>query len=285
MAAAVADRLRWPLVTQVARLTLEGTSIRAKRQTESGYDVIEAPLPAVVSVADSINDPRYPSLKAIMGAKKKPQETLSAGDLGISDSPRTEVLELSSPPAKGWRETPRGRWAAPRPSRSSSSSSSGRSSSDGRHPGLRRAARGRVRAWLARTSGRGQEPRRGSRRAGGRRRLRLRPRRCRLRGARRIRRPRAVVLADHEALAAGLPQPAVDAIARVVADGGYSLVLFGASVLASDIAAGLSARLDAGLIVDAIELHDARAAASSPAGRVSETRLLAHLRGARGRRR
>jgi electron transfer flavoprotein alpha subunit len=65
-----------------------------------------------------------------------------------------------------------------------------------------------------------------------------------------------VVLADHEALAAGLPQPAVDAIARVVADGGYSLVLFGASVLASDIAAGLSARLDAGLIVDAIELHD-----------------------------
>jgi electron transfer flavoprotein beta subunit len=100
MAAAVADRLQRPLVTQVARLTLEGTSIRAKRQTESGYDVIEAPLPAVVSVADSINDPRYPSLKAIMGAKKKPQETLSASDLGISDSSRTEVLELSSPPAK-----------------------------------------------------------------------------------------------------------------------------------------------------------------------------------------
>jgi electron transfer flavoprotein beta subunit len=100
MAAAVADRLQLPLVTQVARLTLEGTSIRAKRQTESGYDVIEAPLPAVISVADSINDPRYPSLKAIMGAKKKPQETLSAADLGISDSSRTEVLELSSPPAK-----------------------------------------------------------------------------------------------------------------------------------------------------------------------------------------
>jgi electron transfer flavoprotein alpha subunit len=65
-----------------------------------------------------------------------------------------------------------------------------------------------------------------------------------------------VVVADHEALASGLPQPAVDAVARVVADGGYTLVLFGASVLASDIAAALSARLDAGLIVDAIELHD-----------------------------
>jgi electron transfer flavoprotein beta subunit len=100
MAAAVADRLRRPLVTQVAQLTLEGQSIRAKRQTESGYDVIEAPLPAVISVADSINDPRYPSLKAIMGAKRKPQETLSAADLGISGSSRTEVLALSSPPAK-----------------------------------------------------------------------------------------------------------------------------------------------------------------------------------------
>jgi electron transfer flavoprotein beta subunit len=60
MAAAVADRLRRPLVTQVAQLTLDGQTIRAKRQTEEGYDVIEAPLPAVVSVADSINDPRYP---------------------------------------------------------------------------------------------------------------------------------------------------------------------------------------------------------------------------------
>jgi electron transfer flavoprotein beta subunit len=100
MAAAVADRLQRPLVTQVAELTLEGGVIRAKRQTEEGYDVIEAPLPAVVSVADSINDPRYPSLKAIMGAKKKPQQTLAAADLGVSESSRTQVLALSAPPAK-----------------------------------------------------------------------------------------------------------------------------------------------------------------------------------------
>jgi electron transfer flavoprotein beta subunit len=100
MAAAVADRLRRPLVTQVAQLTLQGGMIRAKRQTEEGYDVIEAPLPVVVSVADSINEPRYPSLKAIMGAKKKPQETLSAADLGISQAPRTQVLALSAPPPK-----------------------------------------------------------------------------------------------------------------------------------------------------------------------------------------
>jgi electron transfer flavoprotein beta subunit len=100
MAAAVADHLRRPLVTQVASLALEGSAIRAKRQTETGYDVIEAPLPAVLSVSDAINEPRYPSLKAIMGAKKKPQETLSAADLGITGEARTEVLELSPPPAK-----------------------------------------------------------------------------------------------------------------------------------------------------------------------------------------
>jgi electron transfer flavoprotein alpha subunit len=65
-----------------------------------------------------------------------------------------------------------------------------------------------------------------------------------------------VVVADHEALASGLSQPAVDAIARVVQDGGYTTILLGASVLASDIAAALSARLDAGLIVDVVELDN-----------------------------
>jgi electron transfer flavoprotein beta subunit len=100
MAAAVADHLQRPLVTQVAHLELDGSTVRAKRQTETGYDVIEAPLPAVLSVADSINEPRYPALKAIMGARRKPQETLSAADAGLDGEPRTAVLELSPPPAK-----------------------------------------------------------------------------------------------------------------------------------------------------------------------------------------
>jgi electron transfer flavoprotein beta subunit len=100
MAAAVADHLKRPLVTQAAEVTLQDGSVRVKRQTEAGYDIIEAPLPAVLSVSDAINEPRYPSLKAIMGAKRKPQETVSAADLGVSGEPRTEVLELSSPPAK-----------------------------------------------------------------------------------------------------------------------------------------------------------------------------------------
>jgi electron transfer flavoprotein beta subunit len=105
--AAVADRLERPLISQVAELTHEGGKVRGKRQTEYGYDVIEAPLPAVVAVSDAINEPRYPSLKGIMGAKKKPQETVSLSDLGVDageageSGSRTEVYALGDPPARG----------------------------------------------------------------------------------------------------------------------------------------------------------------------------------------
>ena len=99
--AAVADRLRRPVVSQVSELTLADGSLTGKRQTEYGYDTISAPLPAVVAVADSINTPRYPSLKGIMGAKKKPQETLSAGAVGGAEGAGTSVLALNDPPARG----------------------------------------------------------------------------------------------------------------------------------------------------------------------------------------
>jgi electron transfer flavoprotein beta subunit len=105
--AAVADRLRLPVISQVAELTLTDGRVRGKRQTEFGYDVIEAPLPAVVAVSDAINEPRYPSLKGIMGAKKKPQETLSLSAVGVEADrvgeagSRTEVLALAEPPARG----------------------------------------------------------------------------------------------------------------------------------------------------------------------------------------
>src|SRR6476620_6527649 len=72
--AAVADRLRLPLISQAAELTVAEGKATVKRQTEFGYDRIEAPLPAVVAVSDAINEPRYPSLKGIMGAKSKPQD-------------------------------------------------------------------------------------------------------------------------------------------------------------------------------------------------------------------
>jgi electron transfer flavoprotein beta subunit len=105
--AAVADRLRLPLISQAAELAIADGKATVKRQTEFGYDRIEAPLPAVVAVSDAINEPRYPSLKGIMGAKSKPQEAigladvgLSAGDVGEAGS-RTEVLALGDPPARG----------------------------------------------------------------------------------------------------------------------------------------------------------------------------------------
>jgi len=105
--AAVAERLRRPMISQAAELTLEGGSVTGKRQTEFGYDVIRASLPAVVAVADSINEPRYPSLKGIMGAKKKPQDVVSLADVGVEADrageagSRTEVLALGDPPPRG----------------------------------------------------------------------------------------------------------------------------------------------------------------------------------------
>lgn len=105
--AAVADLLRLPVVSQAASLELADGKAKVSRQTEYGYDVIEAPLPCVVAVSDAINEPRYPSLKGIMGAKKKPQETLGLADLGLAPGDvgeggsRTEVLALGEPPARG----------------------------------------------------------------------------------------------------------------------------------------------------------------------------------------
>jgi electron transfer flavoprotein beta subunit len=97
--AAVGEKLRRPIVSQVSELTVEDGSLTGKRQTEFGYDTIRAPLPAVVAVADSINTPRYPSLKGIMGAKKKPQETVALAGDGTTAG--TTVLALSPPPPRG----------------------------------------------------------------------------------------------------------------------------------------------------------------------------------------
>jgi electron transfer flavoprotein beta subunit len=105
--AAVAERLQRPVVSQAAELSLADGTLRVKRQTEFGYDVIEAPLPAVVAVSDAINEPRYPSLKGIMGAKKKPFDTLSLADLGVDaqeageQGSRTTVTALGHPPSRG----------------------------------------------------------------------------------------------------------------------------------------------------------------------------------------
>jgi electron transfer flavoprotein beta subunit len=99
--AAVAELLRQPVISQVSELQVGPAAVTGKRQTEYGYERVRVPLPAVVAVSDAINEPRYPSLKGIMGAKAKPQEVLSAADVGgVGESP-TVVLAVAEPPARG----------------------------------------------------------------------------------------------------------------------------------------------------------------------------------------
>ncbi len=104
--AVVADHLKMPSLTQVIKIDVSEGKLRCERQAEYGYDTVDVELPAVISVGDAINEPRYPSLKAIMGAKKKPLDTNAAGDVGIEESQvgeqgsRTTVLEINPPPQK-----------------------------------------------------------------------------------------------------------------------------------------------------------------------------------------
>jgi electron transfer flavoprotein beta subunit len=82
--AMLAERLGVPQVTFAAELTIDGTTVRARRDGDAATETIEASLPAVVSVTDQANEPRYPSFKGIMAAKKKPVDTLTIADLGLS---------------------------------------------------------------------------------------------------------------------------------------------------------------------------------------------------------
>jgi electron transfer flavoprotein beta subunit len=104
--AVVADHLRMPSLTQVIKIEAEEGRLVCERQAEYGYDTVEVELPAVISVGDAINEPRYPSLKAIMGAKKKPLSTHATGEVGIEtdrvgeQGSRTQVLAINPPPEK-----------------------------------------------------------------------------------------------------------------------------------------------------------------------------------------
>ena len=104
--AVVADHLQMPSLTQGIQIDVQDGNLRCERQAEYGYDTVEVELPAVISVGDAINEPRYPSLKAIMGAKKKQLDKLSASDAGIEagrvgeEGSRTKVVALNPPPPK-----------------------------------------------------------------------------------------------------------------------------------------------------------------------------------------
>jgi electron transfer flavoprotein beta subunit len=80
----VAELLGVPAITFAKDLVVEGDTLKVTRQTETGVEKIEATLPAVVSVTAGVNEPRYPSLKGIMGAKSKPLDKVTVSDLGVS---------------------------------------------------------------------------------------------------------------------------------------------------------------------------------------------------------
>jgi electron transfer flavoprotein beta subunit len=83
LSAMLAERLGVPQLTLASKVDIEGTGITIRRVSDEGYDTVTASLPAVVSVMEKINEPRYPSFKGIMAAKKKPVRTLSLADAGI----------------------------------------------------------------------------------------------------------------------------------------------------------------------------------------------------------
>lgn len=101
--AAVAELLGVPLLSVLAKVEVDGSSLTVHRETEQGYIAYECPTPAVLSVIKGINDPRFPSMKGIMGAKKKPLDvkdsaalSLDASQIGLSGA-KTRVLAGRSP--------------------------------------------------------------------------------------------------------------------------------------------------------------------------------------------
>ncbi|MER5260580.1 electron transfer flavoprotein subunit beta/FixA family protein [Actinosynnema sp. NPDC002837] len=105
--AMLAELLGVPQVTQVRKLTVEGGTVKAERETDEGVAHLEASLPAVVSVNEKINEPRYPSFKGIMAAKKKPVTKLAVADLGLDagevglGAAWSQVLESAPKPPRG----------------------------------------------------------------------------------------------------------------------------------------------------------------------------------------
>ncbi len=94
--AMVADLLDLPALTHAREVTVDGSTVTVRRETDDGVTVLTAELPAVVSVGEKINEPRYPSFKGIMAAKKKPVTTLSLADVGIDPSEVGPAGALSS---------------------------------------------------------------------------------------------------------------------------------------------------------------------------------------------
>jgi electron transfer flavoprotein beta subunit len=116
VAAAVAAHARLPFLSWAARIEPDeaARTVRVRRISPTGYDLLEAPMPALISCTQALGEPRYPSLKGIMGARTKEIVNRSLGDLGLDPSKvgggvaATAILETSMPPARGATEVVRG---------------------------------------------------------------------------------------------------------------------------------------------------------------------------------
>ncbi|MFC0628533.1 electron transfer flavoprotein subunit beta/FixA family protein [Kribbella deserti] len=106
VAAMVAERLGLPAVTLGSEVTVDGQTVRIRRDGDTASDTIEGTLPLVLSVSDQANEPRYPSFKGIMAAKKKPVQTWSLADLGVApeqvgaSAAWSEVTEVTARPPR-----------------------------------------------------------------------------------------------------------------------------------------------------------------------------------------
>jgi electron transfer flavoprotein beta subunit len=106
MAAMLAERLGVPQLSLASKMKVDGSSAHIQRHSEDGYHQVEGGLPAVVSVLEKINEPRYPSFKGIMAAKKKPVATMRLADAGIDPAlvglgnAATEVVEFATRPPR-----------------------------------------------------------------------------------------------------------------------------------------------------------------------------------------
>ena len=104
--AQVAEVLGWPALTFSKHVEIADGKVKVQRQTEAGYDEVEASLPAIVSVTAGVVEPRYPSFKGIMAAKNKPVDKVTVADLGLDASQvgwagaRQEIINVEQAPAR-----------------------------------------------------------------------------------------------------------------------------------------------------------------------------------------
>jgi electron transfer flavoprotein beta subunit len=103
---ALAERLGLPCVTNARKAEISGGALHVERETDTGYQTVNVGLPALLTTALTFGEPRYASLKGIMGAKKKPISVLTLKDLALeapvgSSGSKTELLTFAPPPVRG----------------------------------------------------------------------------------------------------------------------------------------------------------------------------------------